>query len=78
MNLTIECPQCGFNSYKALNVKTNKEVTMTISKCESGGCALQIPEDDVWEEHENFNDIILYSEKSYLIIEMLETDCFSD
>lgn len=78
MNLTIQCPQCGFNSYKALNVKTNKEVIMTISKCESGSCSIQIPEDNVWEEHGQFDDIILYSEKRYKILQMIETDCFND
>jgi hypothetical protein len=79
MNITtIQCPQCGFNSYKALNVKTNKEVTITISKCESGGCSIQIPEDDIWEEYGHFDDILLYSENRYKILEMIETDCFND
>jgi len=29
MNLTIQCPQCGFNQYKALNTETNKEKRKT-------------------------------------------------
>ena len=47
MNLTISCPQCGYNEYKALNTKTNKEVTIIISKCETTACELQIPEDEI-------------------------------
>lgn len=77
MYIQIQCPNCGYNSYKVLNVKTNKEVIMTISKCEPMGCTLQIPEDDIIIEYETFSDLQVFSENKYKIIEMIATDCFN-
>lgn len=36
MIIEVSCPQCGYNEYRALNTTTQKEVTITISKCETG------------------------------------------
>ncbi|ELY2018454.1 hypothetical protein SL053_002382 [Flavobacterium psychrophilum] len=76
MYLDIKCPNCGYNSYNVLNVKTNKEVIMTISKCEPTGCSLQIPEDNIFDEYETFSELQIFSEKRYKIIEMINSDCF--
>lgn len=76
MNLKISCPQCGFNEYKALNTKTNKEVTITISKCETTGCDIQIPIDDLQDKFENQYDLCVPS--YYKILEQTLSDCFDD
>ena len=76
MNLTISCPQCGYNEYKALNTKTNKEVTIIISKCETTACELQIPEDEIDNTFERrkiyvFQVIILYLSRPCRIVWMM-------
>lgn len=76
MNLSISCPQCGYNEYKALNTKTNREVTIIISKCETTGCELQIPEDGVFNTFERQED--LYLQSHYDIIEQTLSDCMDD
>lgn len=76
MNLFISCPQCGYNEYKALNTKTNKEVTITISKCETTGCELQVPEDNVYNTFETQDELSIL--KHYTILEQTHTDCMDD
>ena len=76
MNLTIYCPQCGYNEYKALNTKTNKEVTIIISKCETTACELQIPEDEIDNTFERQEDLCLPSH--YTILEQTLSDCLDD
>lgn len=66
MNLTVSCPQCGFNKYKALNTKTNKEVTIIISKCETTSCELEIPEDEVLIRLVNNQIYVFLNITSYL------------
>ena len=77
MYINIKCPNCGYNSYNVLNVETNKEVVMTISKCEPFGCSLQIPEDNILDEYGTFSELQLFSEKKYKIIEMIKSECFN-
>ncbi len=76
MNLKISCPQCGYNEYKALNTKTNKEVLITISKCETTGCELEISEDEVFNTFSRQEDLCLPSH--YTILEQTLSDCFDD
>ena len=76
MNLTISCPQCGYNEYEALNTKTNKEVTIIISKCETTACELQIPEDEIDNTFERQEDLCLPSH--YTILEQTLSDCLDD
>ena len=76
MNLPISCPQCGYNEYKALNTKTNKEVTIIISKCETTACELQIPEDEIDNTFERQEDLCLPSH--YTILEQTLSDCLDD
>jgi uncharacterized Zn finger protein len=76
MNLTITCPQCGYNQYKALNTKTNKEITIIISKCETTACELEIPEDEVFNTFNRQEDLCLPSR--YVLISQTLSDCFGD
>ena len=76
MNLTISCPQCGYNEYKALNTKTNKEVTIIISKCETTACELEIPEDEVFNTFSRQEDLCLPSH--YKILEQTFSNCEDD
>ena len=76
MNLTISCPQCGYNEYKALNTKTNKEVIIIISKCETTSCILQIPEDDIDYTFDQQADLVIPS--CYLILEQTLSNCLED
>lgn len=76
MNLTIQCPQCGFNQYKALNTETNKEVTIVISKCETTYCLLEIPEDEFDNTFENQEDLCIPSK--YALLSQTLSDCFKD
>lgn len=76
MDLSISCPQCGFNKYRALNTKTNKEVTIVISKCETTGCILQIPDDEIDDTFDQQVDLILPS--YYTILEQTLSDCMDD
>jgi uncharacterized Zn finger protein len=76
MNLTISCPQCGYNEYKALNTKTNNEVTITISKCETTSCNLQIPEDNIDYTFDQQDDLVIPS--CYVILEQTLSDCLDD
>ncbi len=76
MNLTISCPQCGYNQYKALNTETNKEVTIIISKCETTACELEIPEDEVYNTFNRQED--LYLPTRYTIISQTLSDCLDD
>ena len=76
MNLTISCPQCGYNEYKALNTKTNKEVRIIISKCETTACELEIPEDEVFNTFSRQED--LYLPNNYDILEQTLSDCSDD
>ena len=76
MNLIISCPQCGYNQYKALNTKTNKEVTIIISKCETTACELEIPEDEVFNTFSRQEDLCLPS--CYKIISQTLLDCLED
>jgi hypothetical protein len=76
MNLTIQCPQCGFNQYKALNTETNKEVTIIISKCETTACELEIPEDEVYNTFNRQEDLCL--PPRYTIISQTLSDCLDD
>lgn len=76
MNLTISCPQCGYNQYKALNTKTNKEVTIIISKCETTACELEIPDDEVYNTFSRQEDLFLPNH--YTILEQTLSDCLDD
>lgn len=76
MNLTISCPQCGYNEFKALNTKTNKEVVIIISKCETTACELEIPEDGVFNTFSRQED--LYLPSYYIILEQTLSDCLDD
>mgnify|MGYP006329813065 CR=1 FL=1 len=76
MNLTISCPQCGYNEYKALNTKTNKEVRIIISKCETTACELEIPEDEVFNTFSRQEDLCLPN--NYDILEQTLSDCSDD
>ena len=76
MNLTISCPQCGYNEYKALNTKTNKEVTITISKCETTYCNLDIPEDEIFDTFDNQESLCI--PKHYVILKQTLSDCLTD
>ena len=76
MNLTISCPQCRYNQYKALNTETNKEVTIIISKCETTACELEIPEDEVYNTFNRQED--LYLPTRYTIISQTLSDCLDD
>lgn len=76
MNLTIQCPQCGFIEFKALNTETNYEVTITISKCETTHCSLDIPEDEFYYTFEFQEDLCLPS--NYKIISQTLSKCFKD
>jgi len=76
MNLTISCPQCGYNQYKALNTETNKEVTIIISKCETTACELEIPEDEVYNTFSIQEDLCLPSK--YTLLSQTLSDCLDD
>ena len=76
MNLFISCPQCGYNEYRALNTETNTEVTIIISKCETTGCDLDIPQDEFYNKFENQCDLCIPSR--YTILEQTHTDCLDD
>lgn len=76
MNLTISCPQCGYNEYKALNTKTNQEVTIIISKCETTACELQILEDEVFNTFNRQEDLCIPNH--YQILEQTLSDCIED
>lgn len=76
MDLKISCPQCGYNEYKALNTKTEKEVTIIISKCETTGCDLEIPQDEFYDKFENQCDLCIPS--YYTILEQTLSDCMDD
>ena len=76
MDLKISCPQCGYNEYKALNTKTNKEVTITISKCETTACELEITEDGVYNTFSRQEDLCLPNH--YTILEQTLSDCLDD
>ena len=76
MDLSISCPQCGYNEYKALNTKTNKEVTIIISKCETTACELEITEDEVYNTFSSQEDLCLPSH--YVILEQTLSDCLDD
>lgn len=76
MNLTIQCPQCGFNEYKAINTETNKEVTIIISKCETTYCLLEIPEDEFNNTFEFQEDLCIPSK--YTLLYQAQSNCFED
>jgi uncharacterized Zn finger protein len=76
MYLTIICPQCGHNEYKALNTETKKEVTIIISKCETTYCLLDIPEDEFEDTFERQED--LYIPSKYTILSQTHSECLDD
>ena len=76
MDLKISCPQCGYNEYKALNTKTNKEVTITITKCETTSCVLLIPEDEIDNTFDQQGDLCIPS--YYTILEQTLSNCEDD
>ncbi len=76
MDLSISCPQCGFNKYRALNTKTNKEVTIIISKCETTACELEIIEDEVYNTFSRQEDLCIQSH--YKILEQTFSNCEDD
>jgi len=75
MIIEISCPQCGYNEYRALNTTTQKEVTIRISKCEIG-CELEIPEEEIFETHKDFKDLLLDSR--YKILEQTSSNCITE
>jgi len=76
MKLEISCPQCGYNEYRALNTKTNQEVTITISKCETTGCDVSIMKDDYFNKFQDQEDLLIPF--YYEILEQTLSNCMDD
>jgi hypothetical protein len=74
MRVEISCPKCGYNRYRVRKFSTGQELITTISKCDDGSCDLDIENEEPIHE-QDFDDLKAFFEKSFEIIECIETDC---
>lgn len=74
MKLTIDCPECGYNSYLVTETLSGTEMNAIISKCPEGGCDLSI--DNATHEHyEDFEELASFFNSRYEIVEITGTNC---
>lgn len=62
MEIEINCPECGYNSYLVIEKSSNASMEAVISKCPDGGCDLTI-NNDYYEHYQDFDELKTLSHK---------------
>jgi len=74
MKLEINCPECGYNTYKAIHLLSGEELNVTVSKCDNGSCDL-IVEGLEPEHYEDFNEMSIWFNGRFEITETISINC---
>lgn len=74
MEIEINCPECGYNSYLVIENTSNTSVEAVISKCPDGGCDLTI-NNDYYEHYQDFDELKSFFTSRYTVTEITGTDC---
>lgn len=74
MKLEINCPECGYNSYLVEETKTGKHLNVEVSKCNDGGCDLNI-ENLEHEHYEDFEELTSFFNNRFVILQIKNINC---
>ena len=77
MELRVDCPDCGYNSYLVEETKTGKHLNVQVSKCNDGGCDLSIKdiENVEYEHYEDFQELSSFFNNRFTILKVEDGDC---
>lgn len=73
MNLEIDCPECGYNSYFVKEFSTGNKFNVVVSKCTGGGCDLGY--NDTYEHYEDFSELVSFFNNRFEILEITAKNC---
>lgn len=76
MKIEITCPSCGYNSYRALNNRTQREVVLVIAKCADGSFNIDVVEDNYFETYDSFEEV-QFDYSLYTLLEVTGSNCVS-
>lgn len=76
MNLEIDCPECGYNSYIIQELSTGNKFNAVVSKCEGGGCDLEY--NGTYEHYEDFLELVSFFNNRFEILEITAKNCVID
>ena len=78
VTIEIDCPDCGYNYYNAIDKTTNQECYLTIGKCRIGKCDMTVDGvSDVSEEFafESFSELKDFAYANYTILGKEDCGC---
>ena len=74
MKLEINCPECGYNSYKVVEISTGNSLSVIVAKCETGGCNIEIDNLE-FEHYEDFSELTSFFNNRFNIVDIIGQNC---